>query len=60
METFASLKTEMEATGKRVDDFDLVIAATAIVQGCRLVTNNERHFRGVPGLEIENWAKPIR
>ena len=60
METFASLKAELETKGKRVDDFDLVIAATAILLGYRLVTNNERHFRGIPALEIENWTQVTR
>jgi len=39
------------------DDFDLIIAATALVMGYRLVTNNERHFTSIPGLEIENWTR---
>jgi predicted nucleic acid-binding protein len=25
--------------------------------GYRVVTSNERHFRAVPGLQIENWSK---
>jgi len=57
METFGSLKAELENKGRRIDDFDLVIAATALILGYRLVTNNERHFQHVPGLEIANWSK---
>jgi len=57
METFGSLKAELERQGKPVDDFDLVIASTALVNGYRLVTNNERHFRKIPGLDLENWTK---
>ena len=57
METFGSLKAEMAHRGRRVDDFDLVIASTALVLSYCLVTNNERHFRHIPGLRIENWAK---
>ena len=41
-----------------MDDFDLVIAATALVLNYTLVTNNERHFRSIPGLRLENWARP--
>ncbi|MBI4556511.1 MAG: type II toxin-antitoxin system VapC family toxin [Candidatus Hydrogenedentes bacterium] len=58
IETFASLKASLGKSGAVLDDFDLVIAATAITLGYKLVTNNERHFRRVPGLEVENWAKP--
>ena len=57
METFASLKSELETSGKRLDDFDLLVGATALVLGYRLVTNNERHFRRIPGLTLDNWAK---
>jgi tRNA(fMet)-specific endonuclease VapC len=58
METFGSLKADLEHRGKVVDDFDLVIASTALVLNYTLVTNNERHYRHIPGLRIENWARP--
>jgi predicted nucleic acid-binding protein len=54
---FGSLKAEMDRHGKKVDDFDLVIASTAILLNYTLVTNNTRHFRHIPGLNLENWAK---
>lgn len=57
MASFVSLKAELAANGTPVPDMDLMIASTAIELGYRLVTNNERHFRPVPGLQIENWAK---
>ena len=56
VETFGSVKAEMESEGARVDDCDLLIASTALTLGYRLVTNNERHFRLVPGVKIENWS----
>ncbi len=37
--------------------FDRLIAAHALSLGLTLVTNNERDFRGVPGLKLENWTK---
>jgi tRNA(fMet)-specific endonuclease VapC len=58
METFGSLKADLQQRGRGVDDFDLVIASTALVLNYALVTNNERHFRGIPGLRVENWARP--
>jgi tRNA(fMet)-specific endonuclease VapC len=57
MEAFGSLKARLEESGNRLDDFDLVIAATAITIGYRLVTNNEKHFSRIEGLEIEDWAR---
>ncbi|MGD0783392.1 MAG: PIN domain-containing protein [Candidatus Aminicenantales bacterium] len=56
VETFASLKAEMEMGGHRLDDFDVLIAATAIHVGYTLVTGNTRHFRRIRGLTLENWA----
>jgi tRNA(fMet)-specific endonuclease VapC len=36
---------------------DLWIAAHALASNLILVTNNEREFRRVPDLKIENWTK---
>lgn len=36
--------------------FDRLIAAHALSLGLTLVTNNERDFADIPGLEIENWT----
>jgi tRNA(fMet)-specific endonuclease VapC len=57
METYAAIKADIETCGKPLDDFDLVIAATAISLGYRLVTDNERHFRRIEELQIENWSR---
>lgn len=39
----------------RSRDFDRLIAAHALSLNAVLVTNNERDFRDVPGLAVENW-----
>lgn len=57
MDVFGSLKAGLESGGRRLDDFDLTIAATALMLGYRLVTNNERHFARVPDLTVENWTR---
>ncbi len=57
IEVFGELKAELGSKGHTVDDFDLVIAATAISYNYCLVTNNEKHFKMVPGLKLENWSK---
>ncbi len=56
METFGELKVSLEKTGKIIDDMDLLIASTALSHNLILVTNNEKHFNRISGLEIENWT----
>lgn len=56
MDTFGELKSSLEIEGKIIDDMDLLIASTALVHNLILVTNNEKHFSRIDGLEIENWA----
>lgn len=40
-----------------IGPMDLLLAAQAISRGLILVTNNEREFKRVQGLRVENWAK---
>ena len=56
IETFAEIKSELQVKGEPISDFDLIIASTALSLNYILVTNNEKHFRRVPSLQIENWA----
>ncbi len=42
----------------RSRDFDRLIAAHALSLNATLVTNNERDFRDIPGLTVENWLDP--
>ena len=37
---------------------DRFIAAHALALGATLITNNERDFRDVPNLRLENWTRP--
>jgi tRNA(fMet)-specific endonuclease VapC len=57
VELFGMLKVKLEKAGTPLDDFDLILAATALSHNLILVTNNERHFSRIEGLQIENWAK---
>lgn len=46
----------LSARGEVIGNNDVWIAAHAQAAGLVLVTNNEREFRRVPGLKVENWA----
>ena len=56
LENYAQIKAKLRAEGKILDDFDILIAAIAIVNNCVLVTNNTKHFERIDGLTIENWT----
>lgn len=49
---FGVLKTDLEKKGQRLEDFDLLIAATAKVLGMPLVTRNVQHFQRIPGIKL--------
>jgi tRNA(fMet)-specific endonuclease VapC len=57
IETFSELKVHLQKAGSPIDDFDLLIASTALTTNSTLVTNNERHFKRIKGLKIENWSR---
>lgn len=56
-EIFGLLKSNLEKAGNPLDDFDLILASTALSHNLILVTNNEKHFKRIEGLKIENWSK---
>ena len=54
---YGRIRTELEARGKTIGPLDMLIAAHALSLGLTVVTNNEREFRRVPNLKVENWTK---
>lgn len=54
---YGDVRARLEARGEIIGNNDLWIAAHAIAAGLTLVTNNEREFRRVRGLKVENWTK---
>ena len=55
-EVFGALKAELESDGNRLDDFDLGIAACALVHNLTLVSHNRAHFSRVRGLRLDDWC----
>jgi tRNA(fMet)-specific endonuclease VapC len=55
-EFYGSIRAILAAEGSVISNNDLWIAAHAKAAGLILVTNNEREFRRIQGLEIQNWA----
>ena len=54
---YGEIRASLERSGRKVGPNDLLIAAHARHLGAVLVTNNEREFRRVPGLSVQNWLK---
>ena len=53
---FGDLKSQLRQQGMLIEDFDLAIAATALVYDLVVVTNNEKHFSRIAELRLENWV----
>jgi len=57
IETFSELKANLQKSGSPIDDFDLLIASTALTMNSILVTNIEKNYRRIKGLKLENWSR---
>jgi tRNA(fMet)-specific endonuclease VapC len=55
-ESYGAVRAELELKGQMISNNDLWIAAHALASGLILVTNNEKEFRRVRGLKVQNWA----
>jgi tRNA(fMet)-specific endonuclease VapC len=53
---YGTIRAELSSKGEMIGNNDLWIAAHAVATGLTLVTNNEKEFRRVRGLKIQNWA----
>jgi tRNA(fMet)-specific endonuclease VapC len=59
-DVFAREKVRLRKAGLIIDDFDLLIGATAIANHLILVTNNVKHMSRLEGIKIENWVESPR
>jgi tRNA(fMet)-specific endonuclease VapC len=54
---YAQIRARLERAGTPIGPLDTLIAAQAVARKLTLVSNNEREYRRVPGLHMENWAR---
>ncbi|AXJ02342.1 tRNA(fMet)-specific endonuclease VapC [Cyclonatronum proteinivorum] len=59
LDIYASEKARLQKSGKIIDDFDLLIGATAVSFGLIMVTNNTNHFNRITALKLEDWTIQI-
>jgi tRNA(fMet)-specific endonuclease VapC len=51
------VRASLERKGTPIGPIDLLLAAQSLSQQLILVINNEREFRRVAGLHVENWIR---
>jgi tRNA(fMet)-specific endonuclease VapC len=51
-----TIRAELEAIGKPIGAYDVLLAGQARRRGATLVTANTKEFTRVPGLKSEDWA----
>lgn len=56
-EAAGAIRAELERRGQPIGSYDLMLAGQAVNRGWTLVTDNEREFRRVDGLKVENWVR---
>lgn len=52
------LQAARQSKGSQLPSPDYMIAGHALALNRVIVTDNTRHFAGVPGLKVENWLRP--
>jgi len=56
-QAYGTIRADLAARGQMIGNNDLWIASHALVAELTLVTNNEKEFRRVRGLKVQNWAE---
>ena len=54
---YGMIRYQLESKGKVIGPLDMLIAAHALSKDLILVTNNEKEFKRIKSLKIENWTK---
>lgn len=54
---YGQVRAELEKAGTPIGPLDTMIAAHALSLHLTVVTDNEREFRRVSGLKVQNWTR---
>lgn len=54
---YAAVRAKLERAGTPIGPLDTLTASHAVARKLTLVSNNEREFRRVTGLIVENWSR---
>ena len=56
---YGEVRVEMQKAGNEIGAMDLLIATHALSLKAIVITDNEKDFRRVRKLKVENWLKPV-
>lgn len=59
LDVYAKEKARLRKIGYLIDDFDLLIGATAIANELVMVTNNTKHFSRMENIVLEDWTTSL-
>jgi tRNA(fMet)-specific endonuclease VapC len=51
----ATIYANLHQHGTLIGDADILIAAAGLEHGLVVVTNNQRHYQRIAGIQLENW-----
>jgi tRNA(fMet)-specific endonuclease VapC len=54
---YGDIRYHLEKNGQLIGPLDVLIAAHALSRNLILVTNNDKEFKRIKNLRVENWAK---
>lgn len=54
---YATIRAKLERAGTPIGPLDTLIAAQAVARNLTIISNNQREFRRVGDLKIENWSR---
>jgi len=54
---YGDIRFQLEKRGEPIGPLDLLIAAHALSRNLILISNNEKEFKRVRNLKVENWVK---
>jgi len=59
LDIYAKEKAKLRKQGLLIDDFDILIGATAIANNMTMITNNGAHLSRLGNIVIEDWTTGI-
>ena len=54
---YGKIRQDLQLKGKAIGNMDILIGSQAVSRELILVTNNEKEFKRIENLKIENWIK---